>query len=129
VLPFTLDVAHLVDFESASTPDSCSHVQQCPLYVSAAVHTVEILLCEEASAHCLMLGVYICKLYPQVLALRDGSVRLHGLPKQPTWTALNATANVGDTASPSTVLSTGKPAIASSLPLAASTPLMWMRPQ
>jgi hypothetical protein len=33
----------------------------------------------------------------QVLAVRDGSVRLHGLPKQPTWTVLNATANVGDT--------------------------------
>jgi hypothetical protein len=32
-----------------------------------------------------------------VLAVRDGSVRLHGLPKQPTWTVLNATANVGDT--------------------------------
>uniref|UniRef100_A0A383WCP6 Fibrocystin-L n=1 Tax=Tetradesmus obliquus TaxID=3088 RepID=A0A383WCP6_TETOB len=33
----------------------------------------------------------------KVLAVRDGSVRLHGLPKQPTWTVLNATANVGDT--------------------------------
>jgi len=28
--------------------------------------------------------------------VREGNLILHGLPKVPTWTQLNATANVGD---------------------------------
>ena len=33
----------------------------------------------------------------KVLAVRDGHVVMHGRPKIPTWTVLNATADVGDT--------------------------------
>lgn len=33
----------------------------------------------------------------QVLAIREGQVRLHGQPKLPTWTLLNATADCNDT--------------------------------
>lgn len=33
----------------------------------------------------------------QVLAVREGTVRLHGQPKLPTWTLLNSTADQGDT--------------------------------
>lgn len=32
----------------------------------------------------------------QVLAIREGQVRLYGQPKLPTWTLLNATADPGD---------------------------------
>lgn len=32
----------------------------------------------------------------KVLAVREGAVRLHGQPKLPTWTLLNATADQGD---------------------------------
>lgn len=34
---------------------------------------------------------------PKVIALRDGNVVLHGLPKTPSWTQLAATANANDT--------------------------------
>jgi hypothetical protein len=41
--------------------------------------------------------VFSCWHSSQVLAVREGQVRLHGQPKLPTWTLLNATADQGDT--------------------------------
>lgn len=45
-------------------------------------------------------SLQVCLLLPpwlQVLAVREGHVRLHGQPKLPPWTLLNATADPGDT--------------------------------
>jgi len=42
--------------------------------------------------------VFCCPPWLQVLAIREGHVRLHGQPKLPPWTLLNATADPGDTA-------------------------------